>query len=88
MSIYEIIMLVCFGISWPVSIYKTMKTRVVTGKSPLFMVIVIVGYFFGILNKAIFSCDWVILLYALNLLLVTIDLALYYRFSRLPNPKS
>ena len=51
MSIFEIIMLVCFGLSWPVSIYKSLKTRVVAGKSPLFMAIVITGYASGVAHK-------------------------------------
>jgi hypothetical protein len=33
MSVFEIAMLVCFGAAWPVSIYKSLKTRAVAGKS-------------------------------------------------------
>jgi hypothetical protein len=82
MSIFEVMMLVCFGISWPISIAKTLRTRVVTGKSPAFMLIVILGYLSGVVHKLLYSRDWVILLYALNLVLVAIDMALYFRFSR------
>ncbi len=82
MSIFEIIMLLCFGVSWPISIAKALRTHVVAGKSPLFMVIVIAGYMSGMLHKIFFSPDWVIVLYALNLLMVAIDLALYVRFSK------
>ena len=55
MSIFEIIMLVCFGVSWPVSIVKAVRTKTVAGKSPLFMAIVMVGYASGIVHKIIFS---------------------------------
>jgi hypothetical protein len=82
MSIFEIIMLLCFGVSWPVSIAKALRTRVVAGKSPLFMLIVMAGYASGILHKALHSADWVIALYILNLVLVAIDLGLYLRFSK------
>ena len=82
MSIFEILMLACFGISWPISIYKSLKTRVVAGKSPLFMSIVMLGYAAGITHKILYSRDWVIALYALNLLLVAVDLALYFRLSK------
>jgi hypothetical protein len=84
MSFFEILMLICFGVSWPISIYKSLATRVVAGKSPLFMGIVILGYAAGIMHKLIYSRDWVIVLYIINLLLVATDLSLYYRFSKKP----
>jgi len=82
MSIFEVLMLVCFGLSWPISIAKSLRTRMVSGKSPLFMGIVIAGYTSGILHKVFFAPDWVIILYIVNLMMVAIDLALYLRFSR------
>ena len=82
MSLFEIIMLVCFGISWPLSIHKSIKTRVVAGKSPLFMAIVIAGYASGIVHKILYSRDRVIGLYVVNLLLVTVDMYLYFYYSR------
>lgn len=77
-------MLLCFGVSWPVSIIKTLRTRLIAGKSPLFMVIVMVGYSSGIVHKALFSRDWVVILYIFNLVMVGIDLALYLVMSRRP----
>jgi len=74
-------MLLCFGISWPISIAKSLRTRVVAGKSPLFMAIVCLGYLSGIAHKALVSFDWVIALYALNLMMVATDLYLYVRYS-------
>ncbi len=82
MSFFEVFMLLCFGISWPVSIAKALRTRVVTGKSAAFMAIVVVGYASGIVHKLLYSRDWVIVLYAANLMMVAFDLALYLRFSR------
>jgi hypothetical protein len=55
MSVFETVMLICFGVSWPVSIAKTLRTKVVVGKSPLFMVIVCVGYACGIAHKALYA---------------------------------
>jgi hypothetical protein len=80
LSIFEIVMLVCFGVSWPVSIAKTLRTKVVVGKSPLFMAIVCVGYISGMMHKLFYSMDWVIILYIANLVLVIVDIALYYRY--------
>jgi hypothetical protein len=48
------------------------------------MSIVILGYASGIIHKILFSMDWVILLYILNLLLVAVDLSIYFRYSRRP----
>ena len=80
MSIFEVVMLICFGISWPVSIAKALRTKVVTGKSPLFMAIVCLGYVSGIVHKAVYAFDWVIVLYVMNMLLVAVDLSLYFLY--------
>jgi len=80
MSIFEAIMLICFGVSWPVSIAKSLRTKVVVGKSPLFMGIVCFGYLSGVIHKAVYSLDWIIVLYALNMILVATDLILYFRY--------
>ncbi len=79
MSVFEIVMLVCFGAAWPVSIYKSAKTRQVAGKSLPFLVIIVVGYIAGILHKLIFHYDLVIFLYILNAMMVGIDIGLYLR---------
>ena len=80
MSIFEATMLICFGMSWPISIAKSLRTKVVAGKSPLFMVLLCFGYLCGIIHKLLYSMDWVILLYTLNMVLVAIDLSLYFRY--------
>jgi hypothetical protein len=72
-------MLVCFGAAWPVSIYKSLKTRAVAGKSLFFLIIILVGYAAGILHKLIFHYDLVIFLYALNAGMVSLDIVLYLR---------
>jgi len=82
MSLFEVIMLVCFGISWPVSIAKSLKTRTVAGKSPLFMIIILVGYLSGTIHKYQHSRDWVIVLYIINFFMVAFDLYLYRKYSR------
>lgn len=82
MSIFEALMLVCFGLSWPVAIVKTIRTRQVAGKSRLFLTIICLGYLCGILHKVLHSRDWVMALYVLNLLLVATDLALVIHFRK------
>lgn len=76
MSPFEIGMLICFGIGWPMSIWKLLKTKQSAGKSARFLLIVIAGYVCGILHKAFYNDDFVIYLYILNLLMVAFDLYL------------
>ena len=80
-SIFEIIMLVCFGFSWPFAIIKTIRVKNPAGKSYLFMSLVIIGYIAGCIHKILYSRDFVFWLYLLNTLLVATDLVLclYYQ---------
>lgn len=80
-SIFEGIMLICFGFSWPVSIIKALRTKTVRGKSPLFMSLIAIGYIFGITHKLLYSFDYLIVLYMLNLTMILTDLYLYTRYS-------
>lgn len=85
MKIFEILFLLCFAVSWPISIAKALRTHEVKGKSPVFMVLIILGYVFGILNKFFnpdAKLDYVTWLYAMNLILVLVDLLLYFKYSK------
>ncbi len=79
MSIFEIIMLVCFGAAWPFSIYKSYRSKKNSGKSVFFLFVILTGYLAGILNKLFYNYDGVIYLYGLNLLMVFIDIMIYFR---------
>ena len=82
MSIFEVVMLVCFGAAWPFSIYRSWKSREVGGKSLTFLVALLVGYIAGILHKVFYLMDGVIVLYLLNAIMVSVDIALYLRNRR------
>ena len=79
-SIFEVIMLVCFGFSWPFAILKTIRVKNPAGKSYLFMGLIIIGYIAGCIHKVLYHWDFVFWLYLLNTLLVATDfvLCLYY----------
>jgi hypothetical protein len=79
MSVFEIIMLLCFGLAWPFSIHKSWKSRQTAGKSLLFLVALLVGYVSGILHKVFYNYDFVVFFYALNGTMVALDIALYFR---------
>lgn len=83
MSIFEAIMLICFGISWPICIAKTLRTKQVAGKSPGFMAVVCIGYISGVIHKLLYSPDLITILYAANMIMVAFDLYLYFYYQRL-----
>lgn len=78
-AIFEFIMLACFGISWPFSVYKSWKSRSCSGKSVIFLWLVFIGYLSGIVHKVVVNPNWVIWLYMINSVLVFADIVLYYR---------
>lgn len=82
MSPFEIVMLICFGMAWPISIMKMLKTKRSEGKSRWFLLVVIFGYFSGIMHKLNFSYDGVIWLYVFNLIMVAFDLYLVCIYSK------
>ncbi|MCI8361245.1 MAG: hypothetical protein HFE86_07930 [Clostridiales bacterium] len=82
-GITEAVMLICFGISWPISAYKSWKARQTGGKSLLFLVLIDLGYIVGLIGKILFRPDYVIVVYCINLFFVTADLLLYFRNRRL-----
>lgn len=83
MSVFEVLMLLCFGAAWPFSIYKSYKSKTNNGKSIIFLFVVMAGYLSGILHKLFYNYDPVIFLYALNLIMVGTDAILWFRNGRL-----
>jgi hypothetical protein len=83
MSIFEATMLICFGASWPLAIYKTIKAKNPVGKSVPFLYLVLIGYIAGCMHKVYYNFDKVFWLYTLNAMMVMVDLILtHYYISR------
>ncbi|MBO7170830.1 MAG: hypothetical protein J6W28_06615 [Clostridia bacterium] len=86
-EILEITMIVSFGVSWPVNVMKSYKSRTTKGKSLLFLCLIFFGYIAGIASKfaneaymAAFAQKWYVLVfYVLNFLMVGADIVLYFR---------
>lgn len=79
-NIFETVMVVLFGISWPISIYKSWTSRSSKGKSALFLGFIIAGYLAGIASKIIKGdISYVLVFYILNTVMVSIDMAIYFR---------
>ena len=84
-ELFEIIMMVTFGASWPFNVVKSYKVRTTKGKSIVFLVLILVGYIFGIISKLVApSFKWyVMFFYVLNFLMVSADFILYFRNRKL-----
>lgn len=84
--ILEAAMLICFGASWPLAIFKTLSVRKVTGKSLPFLCLVFIGYGAGLGAKFATAAvrqeavSWVALFYAANGAMVFTEILLYLRF--------
>ena len=50
-EIFETIMIISFGISWPLSIVRSVRSKSTKGKSLLFMCFIAFGYVCGIIAK-------------------------------------
>ncbi len=82
-EILEFAMLFAFGFSWPFAIIKTYRAKRVDGKSPYFMMIVIVGYLCGIAAHLVEGTKlWLCFVYLIDMLLVSTDLTLYFYYAR------
>ncbi len=84
----EIGMLVAFGFSWPFNISKSWRSRTAKGKSVVFEYIIVFGYLLGLLGKFITrnrtgALPWATWVYIADMIMVSIDIVLYYRNTRL-----
>ncbi|MDR0548017.1 MAG: hypothetical protein LBI10_01170 [Deltaproteobacteria bacterium] len=87
-NILECGMLIAFGLAWPANIRNSLKVKSSISKSVHFLIIVIVGYLFGLGAKiAAGAVNYVAFFYLLNLLMVSFDLYLYYYYRRLDRLK-
>ncbi len=90
-DLLEAITIFCFGLSWPLSIYKSVKSRTAKGKSLFFEIFILAGYAVGIVRKFIQysggSSGFIFWLgfffYVLNFVEIAVDVGLYFRNSAL-----
>ena len=87
-DLMEAVMILCFGLSWPISIRKSWVSRTAKGKSLFFECFIWIGYVFGIARKFMqlgmgVETSWLFYLawffYFLNIAEITIDILLYFR---------
>ena len=95
-ELLEIIMIVSFGVSWPMNVIKSYKARTTKGKSLAFLLLILFGYVAGITSKFVnaaymanISQKWYVLFfYVLNFIMVSVDLIMYVRNSRLDKKRA
>lgn len=76
-------MILCFGISWPLSIVRMYKSWSTGGKSILFSCFILVGYICGICSKVVArNYNLAFVFYIINTVMVTVDLLLWIRNHR------
>lgn len=79
-SILETTMLICFGVSWPLNVWKSYKARTARGTSLPFILLIITGYVAGIFAKIITKqINYVLIAYFINLAIVSLNVVVYFR---------
>lgn len=87
-ELLEALMVVSFGVSWPASILKSYRSRTTKGKSLFFLLMIFFGYACGVVWKYIEysqtgAFKYPSYFYILNLVMVGIDIGLYFRNRKL-----
>ena len=83
-QILEVMMLVCFGLSWPFNIVKSIRSRTAKGRTLTFHLFILTGYLCGLSSKFISgNITYVVAFYIVDIVLVTTDLILTIRNTRL-----
>lgn len=78
-SVLETMMLVCFGLSWPINLVKNIKAKTAKTISLKFLFLITFGYICGIAAKfASGSINYVLVVYFINLAVVSANIAVYF----------
>lgn len=78
-TIFETIMLICFGASWPISLMKNIKAGTAKNMSLQFNLLITFGYIAGITAKIISGhTGFVLVVYFINLIFVTANIVVYF----------
>lgn len=79
-SLLEAVMMLCFGLSWPINVIKAYKARTAKGTSLPFILLITFGYLAGITAKIVSGqINYVLAVYLFNLAVVALNIAVYFR---------
>ena len=88
-NVFEMLMVVCFGISWPLNIRKLFLSRTAMATCLVFYFFLCFVYFFGLFSMGKNAASgattpaYVWFFYILNTLMVSFGILLYFRNKRL-----
>ncbi|WP_124061102.1 hypothetical protein [Gordonibacter sp. Marseille-P4307] len=83
-EVLEALMLVSFGLSWPLNAWKGYKAATAAGSSWQFIGLITFGYLAGIAAKFVSGqVTWVLAVYVVNLVALGANWAVYFRNRRL-----
>ena len=83
-SVLEALMLLSFGLSWPINALKAWKARTAKATSPAFLALITFGYVAGIAAKFVgHNVNWVLGVYLFNLVALIVNDLIYLRNRRL-----
>ncbi len=72
-------MLVCFGISWPISLINNIKAKTAKSMNIKFTLLIIVGYIAGLTAKILSGqFTFVFAVYIFNLFVVSLNLVVFF----------
>lgn len=78
-SIFEMLFLVGFGLSWPMNIVKDICGKTSKGKSLMFLVFALFAYACGILSKLTAeTISFVLIFYIINAVMVVVDTVFWF----------
>lgn len=82
--LFETIMLICFGLSWPINALKAYRARTAKATSLPFILLIFTGYVAGIAAKLVsHQINYVFIVYLINLAIVFVNILVYFRNVRL-----
>ena len=88
-ELLEALMLICFGFSWPLNVYRNIKSHTAKGMSIAFILLIMTGYIAGISAKILCNnFSYVLAVYFVNLAIVSINLLVYFRNRKLDRKAS
>ena len=83
-EVLEAVMLICFGLSWPMNAWKSYKARTAAGTSWQFLGLITLGYIAGISAKFVSgNINWVLVVYLLNLVALMANWGIFARNLRI-----
>lgn len=83
-EVLEALMLVCFGLSWPVNAVKAWRAATAKATSPTFLALITLGYVAGISAKFVSgNITWVLGVYIINLVALVVNILIYLRNRKL-----